>query len=260
MLLVVDVGNTNTVIGVFDADAAAGRVGKLRAHWRLETRARRTSDEYAALLHQLFTVAGLQWRIEHGMIATVVPPALFSIERFLDEYLQLKALVVGPGLKTGMPILIDNPREVGADRIVNAVAAYDRYKQGCIVVDFGTATTFDLVTPKGEYAGGAIATGINTSADALYQAAAKLPRVEFVRPASVIGRNTVHSMQSGLFFGYVGLTDEIVTRMRAAVDYPCRVIATGGLAPLIAQDSKTIEHADEMLTLTGLGMLWERNR
>jgi type III pantothenate kinase len=258
MLLVVDVGNTNTVVGVFSP--SGGRVGELRAHWRLETRARRTADEYAATLHELFTLAGLPWHIDGGMIATVVPPALFAVEQFFEERLKIKPLVVGPGLKTGMPILYDNPKEVGADRIVNAVAAYERYRQGCIIVDFGTATTFDLVTPRGEYAGGAIATGITTSADALYQAAAKLPRVELTRPASVIGKNTVASMQAGLFFGYVGLTDAIVERMRAAVDYPCTVVATGGLAPLIAKDSKTIEHTDEMLTLTGLGLLWERNR
>lgn len=258
MLLVVDVGNTNTVVGVFEP--RHGRAGELRAHWRLETRARRTADEYAATLHQLFQLAGLPWKIDGGMIATVVPPALFAVESFFEEHLKLEPLVVGPGLKTGMPILYDNPKEVGADRIVNAVAAYERYKQGCIIVDFGTATTFDLVTPRGEYAGGAIATGISTSADALYEKAAKLPRVEFTRPASVIGKNTVASMQAGLFFGYVGLTDEIVTRMRAAVDYPCTVVATGGLAPLIARDSKTIEHTDEMLTLEGLGLLWERNR
>jgi type III pantothenate kinase len=258
MLLVVDVGNTNTVVGVFAPQG--NRAGELRAHWRLETRARRTADEYAATLHQLFSLVGLPWQIDSGMIATVVPPALFACEQFFAEHLKLKPLVVGPGLKTGMPILYDNPKEVGADRIVNAVAAYERFKSGCIIVDFGTATTFDLVTPKGEYAGGAIATGINTSADALYQAAAKLPRVEFTRPPSVVGKNTVASMQSGLFYGYVGLTDEIVTRMRAAVDYPCTVVATGGLAPLIARDSKTIEHTDEMLTLTGLGILWERNR
>lgn len=258
MLLVVDVGNTNTVVGVFAP--SAGRVGELRAHWRLETRARRTSDEYAATLHELFTLASLPWQIDGAIVATVVPPALFAIESFFAEHLKIKPLVVGPGLKTGMPILYDNPKEVGADRIVNAVAAYDKYKQGCIIVDFGTATTFDLVTPKGEYAGGAIATGITTSADALYQAAAKLPRVEFTRPSSVIGKNTVASMQAGLFFGYVGLTDEIVTRMRAAVDFPCTVIATGGLAPLLSQDSKTIDHTDEMLTLRGLGILWERNR
>src|SRR5207302_7051383 len=145
-----------------------------------------------------------------------VPPVLFSVEQLFKRYLGFAPLVVGPGLKTGMPILYENPREVGADRIVNAVAAFERYHKGCIVVDFGTATTFDLVTPKGEYAGGAIATGITTSADALYQAASKLPRVEFVRPASVVGKSTVTSMQAGLFYGYVGLTDEIVTRLRAA--------------------------------------------
>ncbi|HWE29846.1 MAG TPA: type III pantothenate kinase [Polyangia bacterium] len=258
MLLVVDVGNTNTVVGAFDLDG--GRAGKLRGHWRLETRARRTADEYAATLHELFTLAALPWSIEGGMVATVVPPALFAVEKFFEQHLKIRPLVVGPGLKTGMPILYDNPKEVGADRIVNAVAAYERWKQGCIIVDFGTATTFDLVTPKGEYAGGAIATGITTSADALYEKAAKLPRVELTRPSSVIGKNTVASMQSGLYFGYVGLTDELVTRMRAAVDFPCVVVATGGLASLIAKDSKTIEHTDEMLTLTGLGLLWERNR
>jgi len=252
MLLVVDIGNTNTVVGVF-------RGSELLGHWRLETRKGRTSDEYAATLHQLFQLAGLPWQVEHGMVATVVPPALFSVESFFKHHLHLTPLVVGPGLKTGMPILYDNPKEVGADRIVNAVAAFEQYKQGCIIVDFGTATTFDLVTPRGEYAGGAIATGITTSADALYQAASKLPRVEIIRPPSVLGKNTVTSMQAGLFYGYVGLTDEIVTRMRAAVDFPCTVIATGGLAPLIAKDSKTIEHTDEMLTLTGMRIIFDRN-
>jgi type III pantothenate kinase len=253
MLLVVDVGNTNTVVGVF-------RASELLAHWRLETRKGRTADEYAATLHALFTIAKLEWKIDSGIVATVVPPALFAVEKFFREHLGTTPLVVGHGLKTGMPILVDNPREVGADRIVNAVAAFDRWKQGCIVVDFGTATTFDLVTPRGEYAGGAIATGIVTSADALYTAASKLPRVELARPPSVIGRNTVTSMQAGLFYGYVGLTDEIVGRMRREVDYPCKVIATGGLAPLIAKDSKTIEHTDEMLTLVGLRLIHERNR
>jgi type III pantothenate kinase len=261
MLLVVDVGNTNTVVGVFELPGGlSGRVGELRAHWRLETRARRTADEYAATLHQLAQLQSLPWRFEGGIISTVVPSALFACTEFFEQYCGVKPFVVGPGIKSGMPILVDTPKEVGADRIVNSVAAFERFRQGCIVVDFGTATTFDLVTPRGEYAGGAIATGISTSADALYQAAAKLPKVEFTRPSSVIGKNTVTSMQAGLFFGYVGLTDEIVTRMRAAVDYPCKVVATGGLAPLIARDSKTIEHTDEMLTLTGLGILWERNR
>ncbi len=258
MLLVVDVGNTNTVVGAFELEG--GRAGAVRAHWRLETRARRTADEYAATLHELFQLGGLPWKIEGGIVATVVPPALFAVEKFFEQHLRVKPLVVGPGLKTGMPILYDNPKEVGADRIVNAVAAFERFKSGCIIVDFGTATTFDLVTPKGEYAGGAIATGITTSADALYEKAAKLPRVEFTRPPSVVGKNTVASMQAGLYYGYVGLTDEIVTRMRASVDYHCTVVATGGLAPLIAKDSKTIEHTDEMLTLTGLGLIWERNR
>jgi type III pantothenate kinase len=253
MLLVVDVGNTNTVVGVYKGDALVG-------HWRLETRKGRTADEYAAALHTLFGIAKLPWELDGGMVATVVPSALFTLGAFFDQYVGVKPFVVGPGIKTGMPILTDNPKEVGADRIVNAVAAYEQFKQGCIVVDFGTATTFDLVTPKGEYAGGAIATGITTSADALYHAAAKLPRVEFARPPSVVGKNTVHAMQSGLFYGYVGLTDEIVSRMRASVDHPCKVVATGGLAPLIARDSKTIEHTDEMLTLTGLRLIHERNR
>lgn len=258
MLLVVDVGNTNTVVGVFDL--TSGPEPSLKAHWRLETRKGRTADEYAATLHGLCQIAGIPWQMTAGMIATVVPPALFAVESFFKRHVGVTPMVVGPGLKTGMPVLVDNPREVGADRIVNAVAAYERFRRGCIIVDFGTATTFDLVTPKGEYAGGAIATGITTSADALYQAAAKLPRVELLRPPSVIGRNTVSSMQSGLFYGYVGLTDEIVTRMKAAVDYPVTVIATGGLAPLIAKDSRTIEHTDEMLTLTGLRLIYERNK
>jgi type III pantothenate kinase len=253
MLLVVDVGNTNTVVGVFRGET-------LLAHWRLETRKGRTANEYAATLHQLFGMAKLEWHVEAAMVATVVPPALFAVESFCRQHLGISPLVVGPGIKTGMPILIDNPREVGADRIVNAVAAWERFRQGCIVVDFGTATTFDLVTPKGEYAGGAIATGITTSADALYSAASKLPRVELVRPPSVVGKNTIGAMQAGLFFGYVGLTDEIVTRMRASVDYPCKVVATGGLASLIAKDSKTIEHTDEMLTLTGMRIIYDRNR
>ncbi len=198
--------------------------------------------------------------ISAGILATVVPPVLAAFQRLFQRYLNIDPVVVGPGTRTGMPILYDNPREVGADRIINAVAAYERYRSGCLVVDFGTATTFDVVTPKGEYLGGAIAPGIGISADALFHAAAKLPRVELVRPRSVIGKNTVSSMQSGLIYGYVGLVDGIVERMRSEVDFPLRVVATGGLAPLLARDSLTIEDCDEMLTLTGLRIIYEREQ
>lgn len=198
--------------------------------------------------------------ITAGILATVVPPVLRAFHQLFVRYLGIVPVVVGPGTRTGMPILYDNPREVGADRIINAVAAYERYRSGCLVVDLGTATTFDVITPKGEYLGGAIAPGIGISADALVSAAAKLPRVELVRPRSVIGKNTVTSMQSGLVYGYVGLIDGIVERMRAEVDFPLRVIATGGLAGMIAKDSRTIEECDEMLTLTGLRIIYERER
>jgi type III pantothenate kinase len=198
--------------------------------------------------------------ISAGILATVVPPVLAAFQRLFQRYLHLEPVIVGPGTRTGMPILYDNPREVGADRIINAVAAYERYRSGCLVVDFGTATTFDVVTPKGEYLGGAIAPGIGISADALFHAAAKLPRVELARPRSVIGKNTVSSMQSGLVYGYVGLVDGIVERMRAEVDFPLRVVATGGLAGLLARDSRTIEDCDEMLTLTGLRIIYDREQ
>ena len=257
LLIVVDVGNTNTVVGAFDLDN--GRAGKLRGHWRLETRARRTSDEYAATLHELFTLAGLPWQIEGGMVATVVPPALFAVEKLFEEHLKTRPLVVGPGLKTGMPILYDNPREVGADRVVNAVAAFARFRRGLIVVDFGTATTFDAVSPRGEYLGGAIAPGVSISMEALFRNASKLPRVEFARPPHVVGKNTVASMQSGLVYGYVGLVDGICERMQAELSFPALVVATGGLAPLVAGLSKAIVEVDEHLTLDGLRIIHEMN-
>ena len=258
MLLVVDVGNTNTVLGVF-ADGGAGG-GELRAHWRVETSKGRTADEYAVLVRGLLALENVApGGIQAVIVATVVPTVLFALEDFCTRYLGRAPLVVGPGMKTGMPILTENPREVGADRIVNSIAAYERHQAGCIVVDFGTATTFDAVSPRGEYLGGAIAPGINISADALYRAAAKLPRVEIARPPKVVGRNTVTSMQSGLVFGYVGLTDAIVERMRAELDFPVKVLATGGLASLIAKESRTIEEIDDLLTLRGLKILHERN-
>jgi type III pantothenate kinase len=252
-LLAVDVGNTNTVLGVF-------RDGTLEAHWRIQTIAERTSDELAVLLKTLLDMNGIPWRsLDAGIISSVVPPAVFGLQRFFKTYCGGPALVVGPGIKTGMPILYENPREVGADRIVNAVAAYEEIKAGCIIVDFGTATTWDVVNPKGEYMGGIIAPGITISSEALYEHAAKLPRVELARPGKVVARNTVSSMQAGLVYGYAGMVDALVERIRAEVEFPARCIATGGLAPLIATETRTIEATDELLTLKGLMILYQRN-
>jgi type III pantothenate kinase len=252
-LLAVDVGNTNTVIGVF-------RDGNLEAHWRIQTVAERTSDELAVLLKTLLDMNGIPWRsLTAGIISSVVPPAVFGLQRFFKAYCGGPALVVGPGIKTGMPILYENPREVGADRIVNAVAAFEEIKAGCIVIDFGTATTWDVVTPKGEYMGGVIAPGIQISADALYEHAAKLPRVELARPSKVVARNTISSMQAGILFGYAGMVDSLVERIRAEVEFPARCIATGGLAALIATETRTIEATDDLLTLKGLKILYHRN-
>jgi type III pantothenate kinase len=257
MLLAIDIGNTNIALGLFDLGE---RRGVLRADWRLETRASRTGDEYAATLATLFGLAGLGFdAVSAAIISSVVPPALFPMEQLCRRHLRVDPLVVGPGTKTGMPILYENPREVGADRIVNAVAAHHRWPGGAIVVDFGTATTFDVVTARGEYAGGVIAPGLMVSADALYHATAKLPRVEITRPKHAIGRNTVASIQAGLVFGYAGLVDAIVARIQAEVDFQPRVVGTGGLAPLIAAESKTIQECDDMLTLQGLALIYDRN-
>lgn len=252
-LLAVDVGNTNTVLGVF-------RDGILEAHWRIQTIAERTSDELAVLLKTLLDMQGVPWRaLDAGIISSVVPPAVFGLQRFFKTYCGGPALVVGPGIKTGMPILYENPREVGADRIVNAVAAFEEIKAGCIVIDFGTATTWDVVTPKGEYMGGVIAPGIQISADALHEHAAKLPRIELARPGKVVARNTVSSMQAGLLYGYAGMVDSLVERIRAEIEFPARCIATGGLAALIATETRTIEATDDLLTLKGLKILYHRN-
>ncbi len=252
--MAVDIGNTNTVFGLFAGE-------NLRTDWRIETRVERTGDEYATLLRGLFELQSLGMReVTAGIISSVVPPATAPIERFFTRYLGITPLVVGPGIKTGMPILYENPREVGADRIVNAVAAYAKYPQGAVVVDFGTATTFDVVTAKGEYAGGIIAPGLMVSADALYRSTAKLPRVEIARPKTVVGRNTVASIQAGLVFGYAGLVDALVTRIKGEVDFSPKVLATGGLGVLVAKESSTIEECDDLLTLRGLQILYDRNR
>lgn len=253
MLLAIDVGNTNTVLGAFEGES-------LLDHWRIETHRGRTSDEYGIQIHQLFQWSGLEPAKVHAVVvSSVVPTLQGNLERMVQRFFRTQPLSIGPGVKTGMPILYDNPREVGADRVVNAVAAYEKHKSGLIVVDFGTATTFDAVSPKGEYLGGSICPGVVISMEALFSRAAKLPRVEFARPPAVVGRNTVHSMQSGLVFGYVGMVDGICQRMTKELGFPVKVVATGGLAALVAGESQTISEVDEMLTLHGLRIIHGRN-
>ncbi|MDI3256792.1 MAG: type III pantothenate kinase [Kyrpidia sp.] len=254
MLLTMDVGNTNIVLGVYK-----GR--DLLYHWRMATAREKTEDELGMIIKSLFADQGVSPSDIDGVaISSVVPPLMLALDRMSRKYFHKKPLVVGPGIRTGLPIKIENPKEVGADRIVNCVGAIELYGPPVIIVDFGTATTFDVINEHGEYLGGPIAPGIAISVEALFQRAAKLPRIELVKPQHVLGRNTVDMMQSGVIYGFVGQVDGLVNRIRQELGLPFRVIATGGLAELISSESSTIEEVNPYLTLHGLRIIWERNR
>lgn len=255
MILVFDVGNTNIVMGIYKGKT-------LTDFWRLSTDANKTSDEYGMIILQLFKHHGYNTdEVEAVVISSVVPPIMYSLEHMTRKYFKSEQLIIGPGIKTGINIKYDNPKQIGADRIVNAVAAYEMYGGPIIIVDLGTATKFCAVSAKGEYLGGAIAPGIRISTDALFQRTAKLPKVELVKPDNVICRNTVSCMQSGIVYGHVGQVDYIVRRMKKELGTEdVKVVATGGLSKLIATESETIDIVNGLLTLEGLRIIFERNK
>ena len=254
MIFVIDVGNTNTVIGVYEGDT-------LKYHWRIETNRNKTEDEYGMIIKSLLEHEGLSFDQFDGIIiSSVVPPIMFALEGMCKKYFGVKPLVVGPGIKTGLDIKYENPREVGADRIVNAVAGIHEFGSPLIIVDFGTATTYCYINEDKQYMGGAIAPGINISTEALYSRASKLPRIEIARPDCIIGKNTVSAMQSGILYGYVGQVEGIVSRIKAQSKVEPLVIATGGLATLIANESTAIDIVEPFLTLKGLQLIYKRNR
>jgi len=257
MLLALNVNNTNTLIAVYDT--AASPIA-LRANWRVSTQRTQTADEYGILIANLLTGENLQMKnVDAVIIASVVPPLDSTLRQFCERYLHAKPMFIEPGVKTGMPILTDNPSEVGADRVANCIGAFEKYGGPCIVVDFGTATNFDVVSARGEFLGGAIAPGLNISAEALFARAARLPRVDIRKPAKVIGTNTVDNLQIGLFYGHIALVDGLLARMVAELGAKTKCIGTGGLAHLLAVESKFITAVDDMLTLDGLRLVYERN-
>lgn len=263
MLLVLDVGNTNTVLGVFETGpegSDAGKPGRLIAHWRVSTNKSQTVDEYGVLFRNLFAMNGIEVSSVQGtVISSVVPPLDSTLREVCERYFQIQPLFIEPGVKTGMPVHYDNPAEVGADRIVNSVAAFEKFGGPCVVVDFGTATTFDVISAKGEYLGGVITPGIGISADALFERTARLPRVDIRKPPHVLATNTVNSLQAGLYYGYIGLVDGILERLMAELGGKVKVVATGGLASLMSGGSRYIREVDDLLTLEGLRIIYDRN-